>query len=158
MLLARRNGCSQHVKKTDAQTCAEQQKEWTGTQEGWAGSAQGHREGPQEQASGLRWRSRVCQFLQSAPGSGAQAERGPRRWVRARKRLWRQALSYSMLYSTVTDTETHVSWIVLPNTWSLFSSWRQLSYHEDTLIDQHNLLEHFVYFSRAHRQWQRTVN
>lgn len=88
VLLASRSNRSQHVEETDAQTCAEQQEERAGAQEGRAGSTPGHREGPQEPASGLRWRSGVCQLLQSAPGIGTQAEGSPRRWVRARKRRW----------------------------------------------------------------------
>jgi len=117
-LWARRDDYSKHVSEADGKTWTRQQEEWTGTQEGRTGGAQGHREGPQEPASGWRWSGGVCQFLQSAAGPGAPAERSPRRWVRATKKqnkIVRStcALFPSVLTTAITDTATRVSLIWL---------------------------------------------
>lgn len=80
-LLARGSSRCRHVQETDSEDRPEQQEGRTWTQKGWAGRPPSHCQRPQKPAAGWRWRSRVCQLLQSAASSGAEAERSARRWV-----------------------------------------------------------------------------
>lgn len=114
MSLGHSSDCRQHVTETDSKTCTEQQEERAGTQEGCAGGSPCHCKGPQEPASGLWWRSRVCQFFLSAPGTGAQAKRSPWRWVRARKKdvAFCTAFSSCLLFFTNSQTVTYFNYIL----------------------------------------------
>lgn len=155
VLLARRNSRCQNVKETDSETCTEQQEEWTGTQEGWAGSTPGHRKGPQEPASRLRGRSRVCQFLQSAPGAGAQTERSAWRWVRARKGLCCLAvLCHPLCCPLPSLTLQHTSLQFHYTCEAYFQTGDNcLSISDqDSLIGEHVIFNLYAHFSPAHSQ------